>query len=114
MRRASRTVRFALEAARQALEAAGRISNDAQDVASVWGSAYGPCELPVVFVLSLAPPAAFAQALEAVDRNRDGAASTAQGSQFDGPGQTTILLITGSDLVAAWRPFAEWKTSIGK
>jgi 3-oxoacyl-[acyl-carrier-protein] synthase II len=43
-RRASRTVRFALEAARQALEAAGRISNDAQDVASVWGSAYGPCE----------------------------------------------------------------------
>ncbi len=43
-RRTSRTVRFALEAARQALEAAGRISNEAQDVASVWGSAYGPCE----------------------------------------------------------------------
>ena len=43
-RRAGRTIRFALEAARQALGAAGRISSGPQDVASVWGSAYGPCE----------------------------------------------------------------------
>jgi 3-oxoacyl-[acyl-carrier-protein] synthase II len=43
-RRVGRTVRLALEAARQALDAAGRLTNEAQDVASVWGSAYGPCE----------------------------------------------------------------------
>jgi 3-oxoacyl-[acyl-carrier-protein] synthase II len=45
MRRVGRTLRFALAAARQALEASGRISNGPQDVASVWGSAYGPCEV---------------------------------------------------------------------
>lgn len=43
-RRAGRTIRLALEAARQALEAADRISAEPQDVASIWGSAYGPCE----------------------------------------------------------------------
>lgn len=43
-RRNGRTIRFALEASRQALEGAGLLRDEPQDVASIWGSAYGPCE----------------------------------------------------------------------
>lgn len=62
--------------------------------------------LPAVFVLSLTAPVAVAQKPEKP--------APAVTKSFEGPGQATVLLITGSELAAAWQPFAEWKTSIGK
>jgi 3-oxoacyl-[acyl-carrier-protein] synthase II len=46
LRKADRTVRFALDASQQALTQAGRLPEPPyppQEIATVWGSAYGPC-----------------------------------------------------------------------
>jgi hypothetical protein len=33
---------------------------------------------------------------------------------FTGMGKATVLLVTGAEIAAAWKPFAEWKTRNGK